>query len=164
MAGLVSSVRAFRRGLVFPPDRFSSPLGVPTSPMRQDVAHSTRRQRSRHPPVAGPRDELLSDRFWWAQLRILDRGRSVPGRCPGPTVVKGIQSHRVMATTKHFAFNDEEVNRISLTSWRTSGRSVKFTCPPLRRRSSLRDTAVIMSAFNAVNAYENGALPPKASF
>jgi beta-glucosidase len=54
-----------------------------------------------------------------------------------PPVVRGIQSHRVMATTKHFALNDEEVNRTFINVVADERTLREIYLPPLRRRSSL---------------------------
>ncbi len=68
-----------------------------------------------------------------------------------PPVVQGIQSNRVMATTKHFALNDEEVNRTFINIVADERTIREIYLPPFEAAVKLGDTAVIMSAFNAVN-------------
>jgi len=66
-------------------------------------------------------------------------------------VVKGIQSNRVMATTKHFALNDEEVNRTFIDVVADERAIREIYLPPFEAAVKLGNTAVIMSAFNAIN-------------
>jgi beta-glucosidase len=54
-----------------------------------------------------------------------------------PPVVRGIQSQRVMATTKHFALNDQEVNRTFINIVADERTLREIYLPRLRRRSSL---------------------------
>ena len=68
-----------------------------------------------------------------------------------PPVVRGIQSNRVMATTKHFALNDEEVNRTFINIVADERTIREIYLPPFEAAVKLGNTAAIMSAFNAVN-------------
>ena len=82
-----------------------------------------------------------------------------------PPVVKGIQSHGVMATTKHFALNDEEVNRTFIDIVADERTLREIYLPPFEAAVKLANTAVIMSAFNAVNAdEENGGFASESKF
>ena len=68
-----------------------------------------------------------------------------------PPVVSGIQSHRVMATTKHFALNDQEVNRTFIDIVADERTLREIYLPPFEAAVKLGNTAAVMSAFNAVN-------------
>jgi beta-glucosidase len=68
-----------------------------------------------------------------------------------PPVVRGIQSHRVMATTKHFALNDQEVNRTFIDIVADERTLREIYLPPFEAAVRLGNTAAVMSAFNAVN-------------
>lgn len=82
-----------------------------------------------------------------------------------PPVVKGIQSHRVMATTKHFALNDQEVNRYFINVVADERTLREIYLPPFEAAVKLGNTAAIMSAFNAVNAQEeNGGFASESKF
>ena len=83
-----------------------------------------------------------------------------------PPVVRGIQSHGVMATTKHFALNDEEVNRTFIDVVADERTLREIYLPPFEAAVKLANTAVIMSAFNAVNAEdeENGGFASESKF
>ncbi|HEY5744352.1 MAG TPA: glycoside hydrolase family 3 N-terminal domain-containing protein, partial [Terrimicrobiaceae bacterium] len=64
-----------------------------------------------------------------------------------PPVVRGIQSHRVMATTKHFALNDQEVNRTFINIVADERTLREIYLPPFEAAVKLANTAAIMSAF-----------------
>ncbi len=68
-----------------------------------------------------------------------------------PPVVKGIQSHGVMATTKHYALNDEEVNRTFINIVADERTMREIYLPPFEAAVKLGNTAAVMSAFNAIN-------------
>jgi beta-glucosidase len=77
-----------------------------------------------------------------------------------PTVVKGIQSNRVMVTTKHFALNDQEVNRTFINNVADERTLRKIYLPPFEAAVKLGNTAAVMSAFNAIN----GDFAPESKF
>ena len=82
-----------------------------------------------------------------------------------PPVVKGIQSHRVMATTKHYALNDEEVNRTFIDVVADERTLREIYLPPFEAAVKLGDTAAVMSAFNAVNSdEEDGGFASESRF
>jgi beta-glucosidase len=83
-----------------------------------------------------------------------------------PPVVSGIQSHRIMATTKHYALNDQEVNRTFINVVADERTLREIYLPPFEAAVKLANTAVIMSAFNAVNAQdeENGGFASESKF
>jgi beta-glucosidase len=68
-----------------------------------------------------------------------------------PAVVKGIQSNRVMVTTKHFALNDQEVNRTFINNVADERTLREIYLPPFEAAVKLGNTAAVMSAFNAIN-------------
>ena len=65
--------------------------------------------------------------------------------------VKGIQSQGVMATTKHYVANDEEVNREAINVIVDERTLREIYLPPFEAAVKLADTAAIMGAFNKVN-------------
>ena len=65
--------------------------------------------------------------------------------------VKGIQSQGVMATTKHYVANDEEVNRDAIDVIVDERTLREIYLPPFEAAVKLADTAAIMGAFNRVN-------------
>ena len=82
-----------------------------------------------------------------------------------PPVVRGIQSHRVMATTKHYALNDEEVNRTFIDIVADERTLREIYLPPFEAAVKLGDTAAVMSAFNAVNSdEEDGGFASESRF
>ncbi|HEY5894409.1 MAG TPA: glycoside hydrolase family 3 N-terminal domain-containing protein, partial [Chthoniobacterales bacterium] len=64
-----------------------------------------------------------------------------------PPLVEGIQSQRVMATTKHFALNDQEVNRTFINIVADERTLREIYLPPFEAAVKLANTAAIMSAF-----------------
>src|SRR6267142_2240801 len=68
-----------------------------------------------------------------------------------PPVIRGIRSQRVMATTKHFAANDEEVNRTFINVVVDERTLREIYLPPFEAAVKLANTAAVMSSFNAVN-------------
>jgi len=82
-----------------------------------------------------------------------------------PLVVRGIQSQGVMATTKHFALKAEEVNRTFIVVVADEGTVREIYLPPVEAAVKLANTAVIMSAFNAINGDdENGGFVSESKF
>jgi beta-glucosidase len=70
-----------------------------------------------------------------------------------------------MATTKHFALNDEEVNRTFINVVADERTLREVYLPPFEAAVKLANTAVIMSAINAVNANEeNGGFASESKF
>ena len=65
--------------------------------------------------------------------------------------VNGIQSQGVMATTKHYVANDEEVNRQAINVIVDERTLREIYLPPFEAAVKLADTAAIMGAFNKVN-------------
>jgi beta-glucosidase len=64
--------------------------------------------------------------------------------------VRGMQSQRVMATTKHFVANDQEVNRTFINVVADERTLREIYLPPFEAAVKLGDTAAIMSAFNGL--------------
>jgi beta-glucosidase len=65
--------------------------------------------------------------------------------------VKGIQSQRVMATTKHYVANDAEINRFFINVVIDERTLREIYLPPFEAAVKLANTAAIMGAFNKVN-------------
>ena len=65
--------------------------------------------------------------------------------------VKGIQSQRVMATTKHYVANDAEINRFFINVVMDERTLREIYLPPFEAAVKLANTAAIMGAFNKVN-------------
>jgi beta-glucosidase len=65
--------------------------------------------------------------------------------------VNGIQSQGVMATTKHYVANDEEVNRQAIDVIVDERTLREIYLPPFEAAVKLANTAAIMGAFNKVN-------------
>jgi beta-glucosidase len=65
--------------------------------------------------------------------------------------VNGIQSQGVMATTKHYVANDEEVNRQAIDVVVDERTLREIYLPPFEAAVKLANTAAIMGAFNKVN-------------
>ena len=65
--------------------------------------------------------------------------------------VNGIQSQGVMATTKHYVANDEEVNRFQVNVIADERTLREIYLPPFESAVKLADTAAIMGAFNKLN-------------
>jgi beta-glucosidase len=65
--------------------------------------------------------------------------------------VNGIQSQGVMATTKHYVANDEEVNRERIDVVVDERTLREIYLPPFEAAVKLANTAAIMGAFNKVN-------------
>ena len=65
--------------------------------------------------------------------------------------VKGIQSQRVMATTKHYVANDAEINRFFINVVMDERTLREIYLPPFEAAVKLANTAAIMGAFNQVN-------------
>ena len=65
--------------------------------------------------------------------------------------VKGIQSQRVMATTKHYVANDAEINRFFINVVMDERTLREIYLPPFEAAVKLAKTAAIMGAFNKVN-------------
>ena len=87
-----------------------------------------------------------------AQLRVHGRG-PVP-RQPGRDrlVVAGIQSQHVIATLKHYALNNQETNRMTISSdARPPHGRTRSTCRRSRRRVKQGDAGSVMCSYNRVN-------------
>ena len=67
--------------------------------------------------------------------------------------VNGIQSQGVMATTKHFVTNDQEVNRFFVNVLADERTLREIYLPPFEAAVKLADTAAFMGAFNKVNGH-----------
>ena len=65
--------------------------------------------------------------------------------------VNGIQSQEVMATTKHYVANDEEVNREAINVVVDERTLREIYLPPFEAAVKIANTAAIMGAFNKVN-------------
>jgi beta-glucosidase len=65
--------------------------------------------------------------------------------------VNGMQSQEVMATTKHYVANDEEVNRFAIDVVVDERTLREIYLPPFEAAVKLGNTAAIMGAFNKVN-------------
>ena len=65
--------------------------------------------------------------------------------------VNGIQSQGVMATTKHYVANDEEVNREAIDVVVDERTLREIYLPPFEAAVKIAKTAAIMGAFNQVN-------------
>jgi beta-glucosidase len=65
--------------------------------------------------------------------------------------VKGMQSQQLMATTKHYPCNDQEINRASINVVVDERTLREIYLPPYEGAVKLGHTAALMSAFNQVN-------------
>ena len=65
--------------------------------------------------------------------------------------VKGMQSQQLMATTKHYLCNDQEINRASISAQVDERTLREIYLPPFEGAVKLGGTAALMSAFNQIN-------------
>lgn len=65
--------------------------------------------------------------------------------------INGIQSQGVMATTKHYVANDEEVNRFFVNVIADERTLREIYLPPFEAAVKLANTAAIMGSFNKLN-------------
>jgi beta-glucosidase len=65
--------------------------------------------------------------------------------------VKGIQSQGVMATTKHFVANDEEINRFFINVLADERTVREIYLPPFEAAVKIGETAAIMGSYNKLN-------------
>ena len=65
--------------------------------------------------------------------------------------VKGIQAQGVMATSKHYVANDEEVNRFAIDVLLDERALREIYLPPFEAAVKLANTAAIMGSFNKLN-------------
>jgi beta-glucosidase len=65
--------------------------------------------------------------------------------------VRGIQSQQLMATTKHYLCNDQEINRASINVQVDERTLREIYLPPFEGAVKLSGTAALMSAFNQVD-------------
>jgi beta-glucosidase len=65
--------------------------------------------------------------------------------------VSGIQSQQLMATTKHYLCNDQEINRASINVQVDERTLREIYLPPFEGAVKLGGTAALMSAFNQIN-------------
>jgi beta-glucosidase len=65
--------------------------------------------------------------------------------------INGIQSQGVMATTKHYVANDEEVNRFFVKVIADERTLREIYLPPFEAAVKLANTAAIMGSFNKLN-------------
>ncbi len=65
--------------------------------------------------------------------------------------VNGMQSQQVMSTTKHYACNDQEINRLSINVVVDERTLREIYLPPYEGGVKLGNSAAVMGAFNKVN-------------
>jgi beta-glucosidase len=65
--------------------------------------------------------------------------------------INGIQSQQLMATTKHYPCNDQEINRASINVQVDERTLREIYLPPYEGAVKIGHTAALMSAFNQVN-------------
>ena len=63
----------------------------------------------------------------------------------------GMQSQQVMATTKHFVCNDEEINRMAISVMVDERTLREIYFPPFEEAVKLGNTAAFMGSYNKVN-------------
>ena len=68
-----------------------------------------------------------------------------------PAEIKGMQSQQVMATTKHYACNDQEINRLAINVVVDERTLREIYLPPYEGGIKLGHSAAVMGAFNKVN-------------
>jgi beta-glucosidase len=71
--------------------------------------------------------------------------------------VNGMQSQQVMATTKHFACNDQEINRFGISANVDERTLREIYFPPFESAVKLGGTAALMSAENQINGQYSSA-------
>jgi beta-glucosidase len=68
-----------------------------------------------------------------------------------PAEINGMQSQQVMATTKHYACNDQEINRLAINVVVDERTLREIYLPPYEGGIKLGHSAAVMGAFNKVN-------------
>jgi beta-glucosidase len=68
-----------------------------------------------------------------------------------PAEINGMQSQQVMATTKHYACNDQEINRLAINVVVDERTLREIYLPPYKGGIKLGHSAAVMGAFNKVN-------------
>lgn len=101
--------------------------------------------------ILGPGVDSTGRRFGGRSAEYMTGEDPVLGASLVAAEVNGMQSQQVMATTKHFVCNDEEINRmdISVAVDERTLREIYF--PPFEGAVKLGKTAAFMGSYNKVN-------------
>ena len=65
--------------------------------------------------------------------------------------IRGVQSRGVGTSIKHFAANNQETRRLTISSTSRSVRCMRSTCPPLRKPSRPPSPKTVMCSYNKIN-------------
>jgi beta-glucosidase len=71
--------------------------------------------------------------------------------------LNGIQSKQLLATTKHYACNDQEINRFGISVQVDERTLREIYLPPFESAVKLGHTGAFMSAENKINGQYNSA-------
>ncbi|WP_327269499.1 glycoside hydrolase family 3 C-terminal domain-containing protein [Streptomyces sp. NBC_01218] len=113
-----------------------------------------------HNVALGPCVNILRTPRWGRSFETFTEDPHLNAALAGP-VVRGIQSHHVMATVKHFAANNQETLRHSIDAVVSSRALHEIYFPAFRAAVQEGGVGAVMTAYNKVNGvwtHENRTL------